>query len=169
MSLWLPGTAHRPLSPPIHYPFAPFASPPIRRQFVCLFRAAKRAQVKIVGVEAGGAGIDGNQHSATLSLGTPGVLHGTRTYLLQDTSTGQIMDTHSISAGLDYPGVGPEHAWLKDSGRAEYIAVADDEAIDGFKTLCRRAAEWVTTPPCRAPAPPRPCAPAATSLLCVPV
>merc|ERR1719284_874178 len=73
--------------------------------------------VKIVGVEAGGDGVDTPRHSATLALGSPGVLHGTRTYLLQDTSTGQINETHSISAGLDYPGVGPEHAMLKDTGR----------------------------------------------------
>ena len=92
--------------------------------------------VKLVGVEAAGDGIDTPRHSATLSLGAPGVLHGTRTYLLQDLSTGQIQETHSISAGLDYPGVGPEHAWLKDSGRAEYIAVSDKEALEGFKTMC---------------------------------
>jgi len=93
--------------------------------------------VKLVGVEAGGDGIDTKRHSATLALGTPGVLHGTRTYLLQDTETGQITETHSISAGLDYPGVGPEHAYLKDSGRAEYIAVDDKQALEGFKTMCR--------------------------------
>ena len=92
--------------------------------------------VKIVGVEAGGDGVDTPRHSATLSHGTPGVLHGTRTYLLQDTVTGQINSTHSISAGLDYPGVGPEHAWLKDSGRADYIAVDDKQALEGFKAMC---------------------------------
>jgi len=92
--------------------------------------------VKIVGVEAGGDGVDTPRHSATLALGSPGVLHGTRTYLLQDTSTGQINETHSISAGLDYPGVGPEHAWLKDSGRAEYIAVDDKQALEGFQAMC---------------------------------
>lgn len=79
-------------------------------------------------------GLDTEFHSATLSVGTPGVLHGTRTYLLQD-SNGQIKSTHSISAGLDYPGVGPEHAWLKDIGRAEYIAVTDKEALIGFRRL----------------------------------
>ena len=93
--------------------------------------------VKLVGVEAAGDGVDTQRHSATLALGTPGVLHGTRTYLLQDTSTGQIIETHSISAGLDYPGVGPEHAHLKDSGRAEYIAVNDKQALEGFKAMCK--------------------------------
>ncbi|CAG8673871.1 17313_t:CDS:10, partial [Acaulospora morrowiae] len=90
--------------------------------------------VRIVGVEAGGDGIDTEFHSATLSVGTPGVLHGTRTYLLQD-DKGQIKATHSISAGLDYPGVGPEHSWLKDVGRAEYCAVTDKEALIGFRKI----------------------------------
>ncbi|KAJ3105177.1 tryptophan synthetase, partial [Phlyctochytrium bullatum] len=90
--------------------------------------------VRIIGVEAGGDGIETGKHSATLSAGTPGVLHGTRTYLLQD-KNGQIIETHSISAGLDYPGVGPEHAWLKDSGRAEYIAATDAEALKGVRIL----------------------------------
>lgn len=127
------------------------------------------------GVEAGGDGINTDRHSATLTKGTPGVLHGTRTYLLQDTSTGQITETHSISAGcpggdsmqraecgarcvcgehsgafphtftcdprsctgLDYPGVGPEHAWLKDSGRCTYVAVTDKECLEGFKVRRR--------------------------------
>jgi tryptophan synthase len=93
--------------------------------------------VKLVGVEAAGDGVNTKRHSATLALGTPGVLHGTRTYLLQDTDTGQIIETHSISAGLDYPGVGPEHAFLKDSGRAEYIAVDDKQALEGFKMMCK--------------------------------
>ena len=93
--------------------------------------------VALVGVEAGGDGIDTLRHSATLALGTPGVLHGTRTYLLQDDESGQIKETHSISAGLDYPGVGPEHAWLKESGRADYRAVSDKEALEGFKTMCK--------------------------------
>jgi tryptophan synthase len=88
--------------------------------------------VRLVGVEAGGEGVDTNFHSATLALGVPGVLHGVRTYLLQSPS-GQIIETHSISAGLDYPGVGPEHAWLKDSGRAEYIVANDEEALRGFR------------------------------------
>ena len=79
-------------------------------------------------------GIDGDKHSATLSMGKPGVLHGVRTYILQSPS-GQIVETHSISAGLDYPGVGPEHAWLKDSGRAEYVVATDEEALRGFR-LC---------------------------------
>jgi len=96
----------------------------------------KDASVKLVGVEAGGDGVDTDRHSATLAAGKPGVLHGTRTYLLQN-RVGQILETHSISAGLDYPGVGPEHAWLKDSNRATYVAVTDKEALEGFKTLCK--------------------------------
>ncbi len=92
--------------------------------------------VRLMGVEAGGSGIASGHHAASLSAGRPGVLHGNRTYLLQDDS-GQIVETHSISAGLDYPGVGPEHAWLKDSGRAEYVAINDDEALEAFHTLCR--------------------------------
>ncbi len=92
--------------------------------------------VKLVGVEAAGYGLSTGQHSASLLAGRPGVLHGNRTYLLQD-ENGQITETHSISAGLDYPGVGPEHAWLKDSRRAEYVAVTDDEALAAFHTLCR--------------------------------
>jgi tryptophan synthase beta chain len=93
-------------------------------------------QVRLIGVEAGGLGLHTGKHAATLSAGTPGVLHGNRTYLMQDTD-GQIIETHSISAGLDYPGVGPEHAWLKDTGRAEYVAVTDDEALDAFHAVCR--------------------------------
>lgn len=93
--------------------------------------------VRLIGVEAGGSGIDTPYHSATLSKGTVGVLHGVKTYLLQ-TPSGQITETHSISAGLDYPGVGPEHAWLKDSGRAEYIAATDEEALRGFRLLCEK-------------------------------
>ena len=92
--------------------------------------------VRMIGVEAAGKGVDTDQHAATLMRGTPGVLHGNRTYLIQD-ENGQIIETHSISAGLDYPGVGPEHAWLKDIGRAEYVAVTDDEALEAFHTLCR--------------------------------
>ncbi|KDR73575.1 hypothetical protein GALMADRAFT_251317 [Galerina marginata CBS 339.88] len=93
--------------------------------------------VRLIGVEAGGEGIDGDRHSATLSMGQPGVLHGVRTYILQD-KAGQIVETHSISAGLDYPGVGPEHAWLKDSGRAEYAVATDEEALRGFRMLTQR-------------------------------
>ena len=93
-------------------------------------------KVRIVGVEAAGHGLETGKHAATLSAGKPGVLHGNRTYLLQD-DNGQIIETHSISAGLDYPGVGPEHAWLKDSGRAEYVAITDDEALSAFHRLCR--------------------------------
>jgi tryptophan synthase beta chain len=92
--------------------------------------------VRLIGVEAAGEGIPTGHHAATLCAGRPGVLHGNRTYLLQD-DDGQIIETHSISAGLDYPGVGPEHAWLKDSGRAEYVAASDDEALKAFHTLCR--------------------------------
>jgi tryptophan synthase beta chain len=94
------------------------------------------AGVELVGVEAGGLGIATGRHAATLSAGSPGVLHGNRTYLMQD-ADGQILETHSISAGLDYPGVGPEHAWLKDSGRATYVSVTDEEALAAFHTLCR--------------------------------
>ncbi|MDE2131706.1 MAG: tryptophan synthase subunit beta, partial [Betaproteobacteria bacterium] len=92
--------------------------------------------VRLMGVEAGGEGVASGHHAASLVAGTPGVLHGNRTYLLQD-ANGQIIETHSISAGLDYPGVGPEHAWLKDTGRAEYVAITDDEALNAFHTLCR--------------------------------
>jgi tryptophan synthase beta chain len=91
--------------------------------------------VKFIGVEAGGEGIETGKHSATLGTGQPGVLHGTRSYLMQD-EQGQIMETHSISAGLDYPGVGPEHSFYKDSGRAVYVSVNDQEALEGFKLLC---------------------------------
>jgi tryptophan synthase beta chain len=94
------------------------------------------ADVRLIGVEAGGDGVATGRHAAPLSAGTPGVLHGFRSYLMQD-ENGQIIDTHSISAGLDYPGVGPEHAWLKDSGRAEYVAINDDEAMQAFHDLCR--------------------------------
>jgi tryptophan synthase beta chain len=90
--------------------------------------------VKLVGVEAGGKGLDTKEHSATLSAGSAGVLHGAKSYLLQD-EHGQVSSTHSISAGLDYPGVGPEHSYLKDSGRAEYVAVNDTEALEGFRVL----------------------------------
>jgi tryptophan synthase beta chain len=93
-------------------------------------------RVRLVGVEAAGHGLETGKHAATLCAGKPGVLHGNRTYLMQD-DNGQIIETHSISAGLDYPGVGPEHAWLKDSGRAEYVAVTDEEALAAFHYLCR--------------------------------
>ena len=92
--------------------------------------------VKLIGVEAGGHGIASGQHAAPLTTNSPvGVLHGNKTYLMQD-ENGQIIETHSISAGLDYPGVGPEHSWLKDSGRAEYVAINDDEALRAFHDLC---------------------------------
>ena len=94
------------------------------------------ADVALYGVEAGGSGVETGKHAAPLSAGRPGVLHGNRTYLVQD-SDGQITPAHSISAGLDYPGVGPEHAWLKDTGRATYVAVNDDEALDAFHTCTR--------------------------------
>ncbi len=90
--------------------------------------------VAMYGVEAGGDGIETGRHAATLSAGHPGVLHGNRTYLIDD-ENGQITDTHSVSAGLDYPGVGPEHSWLKDIGRAQYVAINDDEALAGFRKL----------------------------------
>jgi tryptophan synthase beta chain len=93
-------------------------------------------EVKLIGVEAGGLGLETGKHAASLCAGSPGVLHGNRTYLMQD-ANGQIQDTHSISAGLDYPGVGPEHAWLKDTGRAQYVSVTDDEALAAFHKLCR--------------------------------
>ena len=92
--------------------------------------------VRLIGVEAAGYGLESGKHSATLTAGKPGVLHGNRTYLLQD-ENGQIIETHSISAGLDYPGVGPEHAYLKDIGRAEYVSITDDEALQAFHDLCR--------------------------------
>jgi tryptophan synthase beta chain len=94
------------------------------------------SEVAIYGVEAAGDGLDTGSHAAPLCAGQPGVLHGNRTYLMED-SNGQIIETHSISAGLDYPGVGPEHAWLKDSGRARYVAVTDDEALRAFHDLTR--------------------------------
>ncbi|WP_051173963.1 tryptophan synthase subunit beta [Amycolatopsis orientalis] len=93
-------------------------------------------EVRLVGLEPGGEGVEGNRHGATLTKGTPGNLHGAMTYLLQD-EDGQTVESHSISAGLDYPGVGPEHSWLKDSGRAEYRPVTDAEAMDAFKLLSR--------------------------------
>ena len=93
-------------------------------------------EVKLIGVEAAGHGLASGQHSASITAGRPGVLHGNRTYLLQD-ENGQVTETHSVSAGLDYPGVGPEHAWLHDSGRAEYVTVTDDEALKAFHDLCR--------------------------------
>src|SRR3982075_1506216 len=102
----------------IFYPYIPYES------------------VKLIGVEAGGLGIASGKHAASLCAGRPGVLHGNRTYLLQD-EHGQISETHSVSAGLDYPGVGPEHAWLKDNGRAEYVAVTDEDALQAFHAMCR--------------------------------
>ncbi|MDP3512359.1 MAG: tryptophan synthase subunit beta [Sulfuritalea sp.] len=101
----------------IFYPFIPMAG------------------VKLIGVEAAGHGLASGQHAASLTAGRSGVLHGNRTYLLQD-ENGQVIETHSISAGLDYPGVGPEHAWLKDSGRAEYVTITDAEALQAFHDLC---------------------------------
>jgi len=92
-------------------------------------------KVRLIGVEAAGEGLATGRHAASLGAGRPGVLHGNRTYLLQD-ANGQIVETHSISAGLDYPGVGPEHAWLKDQGRAEYVSITDDEALKAFNDLC---------------------------------
>ena len=95
------------------------------------------ANVRLIGVEAAGLGMDTGKHAAPLTANSPvGVLHGNRTYLMQDTD-GNIIETHSVSAGLDYPGVGPEHAWLKDIKRAEYVAITDDEAMTAFHSLCR--------------------------------
>ncbi|MBG7602136.1 MAG: pyridoxal-phosphate dependent enzyme, partial [Gammaproteobacteria bacterium] len=94
------------------------------------------ADVAIYGVEAAGDGVDTGRHAAPLCAGSPGVLHGNRTYLMED-ENGQIIETHSISAGLDYPGVGPEHAWLKDTRRANYVAITDDEALLAFHALTR--------------------------------
>ena len=96
----------------------------------------KDLDVRLIGVEAGGSGIHTGKHAAPLASGTPGVLHGNRTYLMQD-DNGQIIETHSISAGLDYPGVGPEHSWLKDIGRAEYVSANDDEALEAFHKLTK--------------------------------
>lgn len=100
-----------------------------------IFYPFRRDSVRLIGVEAAGLGLDTERHSATLSKGSPGILHGTLSYLLQ-TEDGQIMEAHSMAPGLDYPGVGPEHALFKDSGMASYVSVADDEALDGFKILC---------------------------------
>jgi tryptophan synthase beta chain len=94
------------------------------------------SNVAIYGVEAGGDGVETGRHAAPLNDGIPGVLHGNRTYLMED-DDGQIIETHSVSAGLDYPGVGPEHAWLKDIGRANYVAINDDEALAAFRNLTR--------------------------------
>ena len=102
----------------IFHPYIPFAS------------------TRLIGVEAAGEGLDSGKHSASLQKGSPGVLHGNRTYVLQD-DNGQVTETHSVSAGLDYPGVGPEHAYLKDIGRAEYVGITDTEALDAFHYLCR--------------------------------
>jgi tryptophan synthase beta chain len=94
------------------------------------------AGVALVGCEAGGDGLETGRHAATLTAGSEGVLHGMRTFVLQD-DDGQTLETHSISAGLDYPGVGPEHAWLRESGRASYRAVTDTQAMEAFSVLCR--------------------------------
>ncbi|SFW21936.1 tryptophan synthase subunit beta [Nitrosovibrio sp. Nv17] len=101
-----------------------------------LFHPYLDTDVRMVGVEAAGLGVESGRHAATLTQGRPGVLHGNRTYLIQD-ENGQVAETHSISAGLDYPGVGPEHAWLKDSRRAEYAGITDEEALAAFHELCR--------------------------------
>lgn len=93
-------------------------------------------KVRLIGVEAAGEGLFGDRHAASLTMGSPGILHGNRTYILQD-DNGQVQPTHSVSAGLDYPGVGPEHAYLKDNGRVEYVSVTDSEALDAFHRTCR--------------------------------
>jgi tryptophan synthase beta chain len=92
--------------------------------------------VRIIGIEAGGHGLDGDEHCASMNAGRPGVLHGNRTYLLQN-ADGQIKDGHSISAGLDYPGVGPEHSWLRDTGRVEYVPILDEEALEAFQVTTK--------------------------------
>jgi tryptophan synthase beta chain len=128
------------------------------------------AGVELVGVEAAGEGLETGRHSASLTRGRPGVLHGSLSYLLQD-DAGQVQPAHSISAGLDYPGVGPEHAWMRDSGRATYVSITDDEALAGLKALSRlegiipaletsHAVAWVTKSAGR-------WAPDATVLLCI--
>jgi len=96
----------------------------------------KHEEVRLVGVEAAGFGLDTGRHAASIQRGSPGVLHGSRSLVLQD-DQGQVLDTHSISAGLDYPGVGPEHAWLHEIGRAEYVGATDDEALHAFHLLSR--------------------------------
>ncbi len=101
-----------------------------------LFHPFLDDKVDIIGVEAGGHGLDGDEHCASLTGGRPGVLHGNRTYLLQD-ADGQILEGHSISAGLDYPGIGPEHSWLHEIGRVNYVYVTDDEALEAFQLCCR--------------------------------
>ena len=93
-------------------------------------------EVRMIGVEAAGDGIETGRHAASMSAGSPGVLHGTRSYLLQD-DDGQMIEPHSISAGLDYPGIGPEHSWLKDMGRVEYVPITDDEALAAFRSAAR--------------------------------
>ena len=104
--------------------------------WACSIRSWTIRSVRLIGVEAGGHGIDTGQHAASLTGGRPGVLHGNRTYLLQD-DDGQIIEAHCISAGLDYPGIGPEHSWLHDIGRVEYVSATDDEALAAFQ-LCTR-------------------------------
>ena len=94
------------------------------------------AAVRLIGCEAGGEGLTPGRHAAALAAGSAGVIHGMRTYLLQD-ADGQTLPTHSVSAGLDYPGVGPEHSWLRDTGRASYRAISDQQAMDAFSLLCR--------------------------------
>jgi tryptophan synthase beta chain len=96
----------------------------------------QHAGTRLIGVEAAGEGMDSGKHSASIQRGSPGVLHGNRTYVLQD-DNGQVTETHSVSAGLDYPGVGPEHAYLSDIGRAEYVGITDTEALTAFHYLCR--------------------------------
>ena len=99
------------------------------------FPFVKDTRVKMIGVEAAGHGLKSGKHAASINAGSVGVIHGNMTYLLQD-KFGQVTETHSVSAGLDYPGVGPEHAWLKDSGRAEYVTITDAEALQAFHDLC---------------------------------
>ncbi|HUR96261.1 MAG TPA: pyridoxal-phosphate dependent enzyme, partial [Gemmatimonadales bacterium] len=96
----------------------------------------EHVETRLIGVEAAGAGLETGRHAASISAGSPGVLHGNRTYLLQD-EDGQVIETHSVSAGLDYPGVGPEHSYLRDSGRVRYESATDAEALEAFQAVCR--------------------------------
>ena len=107
-----------------------------RTRWASFYPFAGDADVRLIGVEAAGEGVDTPRHAATLTLGRPGVLHGAASYLLQD-QYGQIAEAHSVSAGLDYPGVGPEHAYFKDQGRAEYAAITDADALDAFGWVAR--------------------------------
>ena len=119
--------------PPAGFARSP-ASAAARTRWACSIPSSTSAQIEIYGVEAAGHGIDTGMHAASIAGGRPGVLHGNRTYLLMD-EDGQINEAHSISAGLDYPGIGPEHAWLNDVGRVTFLSATDDEALEAFQLL----------------------------------